>query len=158
MEKKNQNIILGIILVILIASCVVTGLAIKNNSRGMINIDSMPNNNFEAGNSSDYENTTRGDRPTRRERNNDARPSGERPSNFKNGFNGRNTNETMDFDKDNFDFRNGNFGKGFSRGNKNLDLYLILFGLENVLTGAVIMYLIILNTRKETTRVKLLKK
>lgn len=152
MAKKNQNIILGLILVILIACSIFTGLAIKDKSGNTIDITSFPNNNFEVDNS----NSTRRDRPSG-ERPSGTRPSGERsrPSRGSgNGFpnDGNFSREDM---KEKFDFKTGNLTK---MNNKDIDLYLVLFGLENLFSGAVIMYLIILNTKKEDKKLKLFKK
>ena len=55
------------------------------------------------------------------------------------------------------DFNNLRMKSNFKHDN-DIDLYLILYGIENVLIGAIVMYLVLLNVRDDKKgKIKFLK-
>ena len=151
MDKTVKNIVLIVLLVLLFVASYFTVNHIRNNN--VVNFDNtkfsensnnppsyMPKfDNKEDNVIDNNDNTETTDKSNTTDR---SKRSNNRPSRDKGNFN------RDDFNK-NFDFNNIK-----KPNNKNVDIFYILFGLESACAGAIILYLILSNFKKEETKKK----
>ena len=145
MNKTTKNIILIVLLVILFIAAFFTVKQINN--RDSISFDKTKitnNGNFDTNNIPNIDNkkedSVLDDNTSTEKEATESNSTRKRP----------NMKERPSHNRKQFDF-NGNFPKP---SNKNNDIFIVLFGIESALSGAIILYLILSNLKKEEVKKK----
>ena len=145
MNKTTKNIILIVLLVLLFIAAFFTVKQINN--RDSISFDKTKitnNGNFDPNNIPNIDNKKEDsvvdDNTNTEKEATESNSTRKRP----------NMKERPSHNRKQFDF-NGNFPKP---SNKNNDIFIVLFGIESALSGAIILYLILSNLKKEEVKKK----